>query len=121
MGRTAASGSPGDPRIGEAFLASPGIPALRVDDIDSLAETLAAAGCDVSWDSAGRGCGGLHRDPFGNRVGTVRRDLEGRPSVGRLPHPAGMSWMPRTPGLHAFGADHPSGMQTTSFSHRWLS
>jgi catechol 2,3-dioxygenase-like lactoylglutathione lyase family enzyme len=44
-------------------------PALRVDDIDALAEALAAAGCDVSWDERWPGVRRFYtRDPFGNRL-----------------------------------------------------
>jgi catechol 2,3-dioxygenase-like lactoylglutathione lyase family enzyme len=44
-------------------------PALRVDDLDRLAATLAAAGCTVEWDERWPGVRRFYtRDPFGNRV-----------------------------------------------------
>ena len=44
-------------------------PALRVDDVDSLAATLAAAGRAVEWDERWPGVRRFYtRDPFGNRV-----------------------------------------------------
>jgi catechol 2,3-dioxygenase-like lactoylglutathione lyase family enzyme len=44
-------------------------PALRVDDLDALAERLAAAGCPVDWDERWPGVRRFYtRDPFGNRV-----------------------------------------------------
>jgi catechol 2,3-dioxygenase-like lactoylglutathione lyase family enzyme len=44
-------------------------PALRVDDVDQLAETLAAAGWPVQWDERWPGVRRFYtRDPFGNRV-----------------------------------------------------
>ena len=44
-------------------------PALRVDDIDALAERLVAAGCPVDWDERWPGVRRFYtRDPFGNRV-----------------------------------------------------
>ena len=44
-------------------------PALRVDDLDALAEALAAAGCEVSWDERWPGVRRFYtRDPFGNRL-----------------------------------------------------
>jgi catechol 2,3-dioxygenase-like lactoylglutathione lyase family enzyme len=44
-------------------------PAIRVDDLDRLAETLAAAGCRVEWDERWPGVRRFStRDPFGNRV-----------------------------------------------------
>ena len=44
-------------------------PALRVDDLDALAATLAAAGCAVEWDERWPGVRRFYtRDPFGNRV-----------------------------------------------------
>ena len=44
-------------------------PALRVDDIDALAERLAAAGCPVDWDERWPGVRRFYtRDPFGNRL-----------------------------------------------------
>ena len=54
-------------------------PALRVDDIDSLAEALAAAGCDVTWDERWPGVRRFYtRDPFGNRVEALSgMDFEG--------------------------------------------
>ena len=54
-------------------------PALRVDDIDSLAEALAAAGCEVTWDERWPGVRQFYtRDPFGNRVETLSGiDFEG--------------------------------------------
>ena len=44
-------------------------PALRVDDVDSLAAPLAAAGRAVEWDERWPGVRRFYtRDPFGNRV-----------------------------------------------------
>lgn len=44
-------------------------PAIRVDDLDRLAEVLAAAGCAVEWDERWPGVRRFSiRDPFGNRV-----------------------------------------------------
>jgi catechol 2,3-dioxygenase-like lactoylglutathione lyase family enzyme len=44
-------------------------PAMRVDDLDALAEALAAAGCAVEWDERWPGVRRFYtRDPFGNRV-----------------------------------------------------
>jgi len=44
-------------------------PALRVDDIDALAQRLVAAGCPVDWDERWPGVRRFYtRDPFGNRV-----------------------------------------------------
>src|SRR4249919_2219313 len=44
-------------------------PALRVDDVDALAATLAAAGCAVEWDERWPGVRRFYtRDPFGNRL-----------------------------------------------------
>jgi catechol 2,3-dioxygenase-like lactoylglutathione lyase family enzyme len=44
-------------------------PALRVDDLDRLAESLLAAGCAVEWDERWPGVRRFYtRDPFGNRV-----------------------------------------------------
>lgn len=47
-------------------------PALRVDDIDALAERLAAAGCPVDWDKRWPGVRRFYtRDPFANRLEIV--------------------------------------------------
>jgi catechol 2,3-dioxygenase-like lactoylglutathione lyase family enzyme len=44
-------------------------PALRVGDLDALAERLAAAGCAVEWDDRWPGVRRFSTsDPFGNRV-----------------------------------------------------
>ena len=44
-------------------------PAFVVDDLESLAETLAAAGHDVSWDDNFPGYRRFHTaDPHGNRI-----------------------------------------------------
>ena len=44
-------------------------PALRVEDLYKLADTLAAAGCPVEWDDRWPGVRRFYtRDPFGNRV-----------------------------------------------------
>ena len=44
-------------------------PALRVDDLDRLAEALAVAGCAVDWDERWPGVRRFYtRDPFDNRV-----------------------------------------------------
>jgi catechol 2,3-dioxygenase-like lactoylglutathione lyase family enzyme len=44
-------------------------PALRVDDLDRLAEALAAAGRDVTWDERWPGVRRFYtRDPFGNTL-----------------------------------------------------
>ena len=44
-------------------------PALRVDDLDALAERLAAAGCALDWDVRWPGVRRFYtRDPFGNRL-----------------------------------------------------
>lgn len=44
-------------------------PALRVHDLDRLAESIAAAGCAVEWDGRWPGVRRFYtRDPFGNRV-----------------------------------------------------
>jgi catechol 2,3-dioxygenase-like lactoylglutathione lyase family enzyme len=44
-------------------------PALEVDDVDALAAALAAAGCDVEWDTNFPGYRRFHTaDPHGNRV-----------------------------------------------------
>jgi catechol 2,3-dioxygenase-like lactoylglutathione lyase family enzyme len=49
-------------------------PALRVDDLDRLAESLAAAGCPVEWDGRWPGVRRFYtRDPFGNRLELVAR------------------------------------------------
>lgn len=56
---------------GEAGFAAPrrAHPAIRVDDLDALAEALAAAGCGVEWDERWPGVRRFYtRDPFGNRV-----------------------------------------------------
>jgi len=47
-------------------------PALRVDDIDALAERLSAAGCPVDWDDRWPGVRRFYtRDPFANRLEIV--------------------------------------------------
>jgi catechol 2,3-dioxygenase-like lactoylglutathione lyase family enzyme len=44
-------------------------PGLGVDDLDAVAERLAADGHDVAWDERWEGVRRLHtHDPFGNRV-----------------------------------------------------
>jgi catechol 2,3-dioxygenase-like lactoylglutathione lyase family enzyme len=44
-------------------------PAIRVDDLDLLADRLAAAGAPVEWDERWPGVRRFYtRDPFGNRV-----------------------------------------------------
>jgi catechol 2,3-dioxygenase-like lactoylglutathione lyase family enzyme len=44
-------------------------PAFYVEDVDTLAASLAAAGCQVEWDSDFPGCRRFHTaDPHGNRV-----------------------------------------------------
>ena len=44
-------------------------PAIRVDDLDRLAEALAAAGYSVEWDARWPGVRRFYtRDPFGNRL-----------------------------------------------------
>ena len=49
-------------------------PALRVDDLDPLAATLAAAGCVVERDERWPGVRRFYtRDPFGNRVEVMAR------------------------------------------------
>jgi catechol 2,3-dioxygenase-like lactoylglutathione lyase family enzyme len=48
-------------------------PALRVEDLDKLADTLAAAGCPVEWDDRWPGVRRFYtRDPFGNRLELLR-------------------------------------------------
>ena len=47
-------------------------PALRVDDLDGLAQRLAAAGVEITWDDAIPGVRRFHAaDPFGNRLELV--------------------------------------------------
>ncbi len=62
---------------GEAGFSAPrrAHPALQVDDIEVLAERLAAAGCAVEWDERRPGVRRFYtRDPFGNRLELLARE-----------------------------------------------